>query len=115
MRISNRFGSFMTLVICAGGMVLAVMTNAQAPTPAPPKYQPSETQLRTLQDKWKDARIAQLTLQQAQGAYDNALAALRNEGEKVRVEQKWPKEVVFDIDHLQFVEQAATPTPEVKK
>lgn len=67
------------------------------------KYQPSEIQSLRLQVRHKDAIIAQKSLEQAQQNFSWAVKLLNEEGEKVRADNKWPEEVKFDADKLEFL------------
>lgn len=69
---------------------------------APAEYKPTEIQTLRLQVKQKDARLAQVDLRDAQNRFNQALADLNAEGEKVKVENKWPSTVMFSMDTLTF-------------
>ena len=85
------------------------------------KYQPSEVQSLRLKVAQQAAQLAQRDLQDAQTRFQTAVSALRDEGEKVKVESKWPKDVVFDLGSLTFsapqpaATPAATPTKDAKE
>lgn len=115
MKLSDKSGSGLTIIAFAALVGFAILTNAQAPTPAPPKYQPTEIQLLKLQVKQKDARLAQVQAAQAQAQFQAAMADLMKEAESIKVENKWPAEVIFNADNVSYQEPVKQPTPEVKK
>jgi hypothetical protein len=78
-----------------------------------PKYVPTEVQTLRLQNKQKDAIIAkqnvdalQVAFQQAQTKFQEAIKALGDEGEKVKQEQSWPKDLQFNVNDLTYTEPA---------
>jgi predicted lipid-binding transport protein (Tim44 family) len=82
------------------------------------RYTPTEIQSLRLQVKQKDALLAkqqlealQAAFQQVQQRYQDNLKALTDEGEKVKVENAWPKDTQFNPNDLTY---AAAPVP-VKK
>lgn len=99
--------------ICLIGSFIGVMTVTQGQTA--PELAPTPLQLTQLQLKQKDAIIAsqkeqiiQASFQQAQAEYQQAVAALNAESEKVKKENKWADGVTFDANQLTF---AAPPAP----
>ena len=79
------------------------------------KYKPSEIQSLRLQVKQKDALLAQQALGQAQTNFQNAMAALAAEAERIKQDNKWDAKVQFDAGTLQFtLPPAAAVTPEKK-
>ena len=68
------------------------------------KYPLSEIQTLRLQVKQKDAQIAQQNVFVAQQSFSAALKALKEEAEKVRIENKWPAEVQFSPEQLVFAD-----------
>jgi len=86
-------------------MVVGALGMAQSP-PAPgaaaSKYQPTEVQALKLQVAQRDAQLAQIQLQRAQAAFQGALAKLDELAGQVKLENKWPAEVQFSPDTLQF-------------
>ena len=73
------------------------------------KYQPNEIQSYRLQLKFKDAQLAQRDLALAQLNFNVAVNLLNAEGDKIRIENKWPEEVKFDADKLQFLVSQVIP------
>lgn len=73
------------------------------------KYPLSEIQTLRLQVKQKDAQIAQQNVFVAQQAFSAAIKALRDEADKVKVENKWPAEVQFSPENLMFVDPVLAP------
>jgi len=82
---------------------------------APSKYQPSEVQSLRLQLALKNAQLAQRDAQDANQRFQNSLRDLNVEGEKVRVENKWPDTVKFDAGTMTFVEPPPPPAPAKKE
>jgi hypothetical protein len=74
-----------------------------------PKYVPTEVQSLRLQNKQKDAQLAQMRLQQAGAQFQQALADLTAESVKVKTENHWPDAVQFNPDTLAFSEPPAPP------
>ena len=74
-----------------------------------PEYKPTEIQSLRLQVKQKDAQIAQRDLQSAQARFQEAFAALNNEAAEVKKENKWPDDVSFDPNTLNFTAPAPKP------
>lgn len=66
------------------------------------KYVASEIQMLRLQNKQKDAQLAQKDFFIAQQNFQAAVKALEDEGERVRTENKWPSAILFDKDKLSF-------------
>ena len=81
----------------------------------PSKYQPSEVQSLRLQLALKNAQLAQRDAQDANQRFQNSLRDLNVEGEKVRVENKWPDTVKFDAGTMTFVEPPPPPAPAKKE
>lgn len=96
-----------------GGVVLlASLATAQT---IEKKYEPTEVQLLKLQVKQKDAQLAQMNLQQAQARFTQALNDLNAEGEHIKTENKWPAELKFSVDNLQFTMPPPPPVPAKKE
>jgi hypothetical protein len=74
-------------------------------------FTPTEVQNLRLQVKQRDAQIAQRDMVAAQEKFQNFLATLQSEGEKVRLENHWPDTVKFDPNTLGFTESTPTPVP----
>lgn len=113
-----RIIAFATIVILLA-LVMVAFAPAQAPATSA-KYTPTEVQALRLKVAQQAAQIAQRDLQDAQTRFQTALASLREEGERVKAESKWPKDVVFDWGTLTFNEAPAAPAtpkpaPEAKK
>jgi hypothetical protein len=103
----------------SAGLILEAQT-VQSKPPAPSVYVPSEVQLLRLQVKQRDALLAQQELLRAQAQYQNALAALNAEADKVKLDNKWPATLTFDPGTVTFNEppapaMPAAPKPEDKK
>src|SRR6266404_7794961 len=81
-----------------------------AQTP-PAKYEPTEVEQLRLQLAAKDAQIAQIQFQNAQYVFQQAIARLHAEADKVKAEHKWPAEVQFKPETLTFA-APAPPKPE---
>jgi hypothetical protein len=80
------------------------------------KYEPTENQALRLKFLHKDLELAQLQAQVAFARFNQATAELAAEGAKVKTENKWPAELVFDNDKLTFtMPPAPPPKPEEKK
>jgi hypothetical protein len=65
-------------------------------------YKPNEIQSLQLQVLQRDAIIAQKDLNAAQAAYQKALTALTDKGNEVKKANKWPDNVQFDPNTLNF-------------
>lgn len=92
-----------------GLLITSEILGAQATAP---KYTPTEVQSLRLQVKQRDAQIAQRDMVAAQEKFQNFLAVLQSEGDKVRLENKWPDTVKFDLNTLGFTETpVVTPNP----
>jgi len=92
--------------------ILMMALFAQSPA-APAKYEPSEVEQLRLQLAAKDAQIAQIQFQNAQYVFQQAIARLHAEADKVKAEHKWPAEVQFKPETLTFA-APAPPKPEKK-
>lgn len=90
----------MKLKYLAIGVLFA--SGLMAQTVSPEKFTPTEIQGLRLQIKQKDAQLAQQDMQNATVRFQQALAALQSEGERVKTENKWDKEVVFNPNNLEF-------------
>jgi hypothetical protein len=91
-----------TMYLAFGLLAASVIVAADAP-----KYTPTEVQSLRLQVKQRDAQLAQQAVLNAQEKFQAILAALNAEGEKVRLENKWPDTVKFSPDRLDFTEAPA--------
>jgi hypothetical protein len=89
-------------------LLLASATLAQAP---PASLTPTEVQSLRLQVKQKDAIIARQQFADAQQNFQNAIAAMNAEADKIKKENKWDDKVVFNPDQLTFTAPPATPPP----
>lgn len=88
---------------------LAVVFFAQVPPAAPPaKYEATEIQQLRLKVKFQEAQLLNKDLLELQGKLNAAVMELRTEAEKVKAENKWPKEVNFDFQTQTF---SAPPAP----
>ena len=76
-----------------------------------PPYEPSEVQALRLQVKQRDAQIAQIAFQQAQVQFQQALAELNREADRIKTENKWPKDLVFKPETLKFEAPPSPPHP----
>lgn len=75
----------------------------QAPPATPaPGLTPTENQSLRLTNKQLVAQLRQKDAQQAELAFQQSLADLQAEADKVKTEQGWPKETQFDIGTLKF-------------
>lgn len=92
----------------------AAVTFAAPQAANAPKYEPNENQTLRLQLKHKDAELALVQAQIAQARYNQAIADLNTEGEKVKKENNWPDETIFDNDKLRF-KAPPPPKPEPPK
>jgi len=92
-------------------ILFALVMIAFAGQASPAKYAPTEVQSLRLKVAQQAAQLAQRDLQDAQTRFQTAVSALREEGEKVKVESKWPKDVVFDLGSLTFSAPAPAPAP----
>lgn len=82
------------------------------------EYKLTEVQLLRLQVKQKDAQIAQVRFQASQQAFQAAINDLQAEASKVKEQNSWDKDVIFNADALTFSEAPkpeAAKKPEVKK
>lgn len=116
-------------MIVAGFSLIAdmVVVNAQQPAPTTVKYALSETDRLTLQNLQKDALLSQraaeelqLQIQILQGNLDkqradlgNKIAVLHKAADDVKEKNKWPKEVTFDDNTVEF--SGPAPKPEAPK
>jgi hypothetical protein len=104
-----------TLIVLGAAVVLALTLAAFAVWAQLPvqssKYKPTDLQLLRLQVKQRDAQLAQVALRDAQQQFQSTLAALQQEADKVRDENKWPATVQFSPDTVSFSEQPAPATP----
>jgi hypothetical protein len=91
-------------------MLVLAMFGQQAP-PVGARYAPSEVQSLRLQVRQKDAQIAQNALEKAQLRFQQTLVDLQAEAERIKTENKWPKDTQFDPNNLVFNEP---PTPSKK-
>lgn len=73
-----------------------------------PKYQPNEMQSLQLKVAQQQAQIAQKDLFIAQQNFQLALATLKAESDRVKQENKWDAEVIFNPETLTFID---TPKP----
>jgi hypothetical protein len=92
------------------GLLLAGLA-IRAQLSKPKVFQPSETQVLRLQLRQKDAIIAQKDMQVVQQRFQDALNALNAEADKVKAENRWPKDVKFSPDTLTFDMPKLTPVP----
>ena len=90
-----------------------LITSGLMATETAKTYTPTEVQSLRLQVKQRDAQLAQQAVLNAQEKFQAILAALNAEGEKVRLENKWPDTVKFSPDRLDFTE-APAPVPAAK-
>lgn len=76
-----------------------------------PEYVPNPAQMQRLLHTRDNIIYLGAQMQQAQAAYNNAVQASKDEGEKIRVENNWPPTVTFD-----YQTDTYTPAkPETKK
>jgi len=96
--------------------LLILISALFAQSPAPVKYEPTEVEQLRLQLAAKDAQIAQIQFQNAQYVFQQAIARLHAEADKVKAEHKWPAEVQFKQETLTFAAPAPPkpPVPEKK-
>jgi hypothetical protein len=94
----------------AVGLLLAGLA-IRAQLSKPKTYLPSETQTLRLKVKQDAAVIAQKDMQVVQQRFQDALNALNSEAEKVKVENRWPKDVKFSPDTLTFDMPKLAPLP----
>lgn len=80
----------------AGGVVIGAQEKKE--------YKLTEVQLLRLQVKQKDAQIAQVRFQASQQAFQAAINDLQAEASKVKEQNSWDKDVVFNADALTFSE-----------
>jgi hypothetical protein len=92
-------------------LAIAIGLLAQDP-PKPKVYTPTEVQSLRLQVKQRDALLAKAALEQAQRQFQQALTDLTAEGERVKIEQGWPKDTNFDPNTLVY---APAPAKDAKK
>ena len=94
-------------------LTLAIAIGLLAQEAGKPKvFTPTEVQSLRLQVRQKDALLAKANLEQAQRVFQQALTDLTAEGEKVKVEQGWPKDTQFNPNDLSY---AAPPAKEADK
>jgi hypothetical protein len=80
------------------------------------KYEPNEVQSLRLQVMHKDAELAQIAFQQAQQNFSAKLNLLNAEAEVIKKQNKWPTELLFNPDTMQFTPPPKpAPTPPAKK
>jgi hypothetical protein len=79
---------------------------AQEKPPAAPALTPTETQSLRLRNKQLEALLAKTAADAAQQHFQQALADLNAEAERVKTEQHWPKDTQFSMNDLSF-----TPAP----
>jgi hypothetical protein len=91
--------------------ILGAAVFAACGTATEKKYEPNENQALRLQLKHKDAEMAFVQAKQAQDIYTKALNDLTAEGEKVKGENKWPVELVFNPDKMSFAMPPPPPKP----
>lgn len=105
------------IAFAAIAILVALVMVAFAGQNDPPKYQPTEVHALRLKVAQQAAQLAQRDLQDAQTRFQQSLATLREEGERVKSEEKWPKDVVFDIGSLTFTapQPPAAPVPAAKE
>jgi len=102
------------LVLLGALLLSALVALAQDGQPTlktgvgPKLLEPTELQSLRLQVKQKDALLARNLLEQAQGNFQKALDALKDEGDRVKAENGW-KDAQFDPSTLQFAVPAAPP------
>lgn len=97
--------------VMLGVLLLSALTlNSQEPK-APPSYTPTEIQSLKLQIKQKDTIIALKNLQEAQANFTSVRMSLMNESDSVIKENKWPQDLIFNPDTLQFSENPKAPIP----
>jgi hypothetical protein len=77
----------------------------------PATYIPNENQVLRLKVKQDAAVIAQKDMQVVQQRFQDALNALNAEADKVKAENRWPKDVKFSPDTLTFDMPKLTPLP----
>ena len=85
---------------------IAVAQQLAAPAAAD-KYKPTEIQLLKLQNKQKDALLAKAAMDSAQARFQQSVLDLTNEAEKIKLENKWAKEVQFDPNLVTFSDPPA--------
>ena len=81
------------------------------------KYTLTEVQQLRLQVMQRDAQLLQVRLQETQRQFQEKVSELMATAQKVKLEQGWPPETVFNPDTLQFSAPPppATPAKEEKK
>jgi hypothetical protein len=94
-------------VIAAMGMIVLMNIQAMAQSPPASTYQPTEVQSLRLQVAQRDAQLAQRDVVAANQRFQAAVAALSTAGERVKQENKWPDDVHFDLDTLNFSQAPA--------
>ncbi len=90
-------------------LLLATVAMAQD---KPKEYRLSEVQSLRLQVRQKDALLAKSNLETAQRQFQQALTDLTAEGDKIKSENGWAKEVQFNPNDLTY---SAPPAKEAKK
>jgi hypothetical protein len=95
-------------------VALVVVLSAQTPPAAPPaQYEATEVQHLRLKVKYQEAQLANQEVLNAQNKLNGLVGELRAEAEKVKTENKWPKEVNFDFATQTF--SAPPPPPPAPK
>lgn len=91
----------------------ATAVKADAAKPAPPvSFTPTVDELKDLRLAYSEAQTMQVKAQlaeqvarDAEEAYRQQLVALQAAGEKIRVDEKWPASVLFDMNNLLYCTQ----------
>jgi GAF domain-containing protein len=96
-------------------LVLGTIAFGQGTATPPNPYQPTEVQALRLKVAQQAAQLAQAQLREAQANFQSTLAALTAAGEKVRAENKWPEDVVLNLDSLQFNKKVTVAPPALTK
>jgi len=108
------------LYSCFLGPALLIGVAASCQNAKAPEYKPNELQTLKLQVKQKDAQLKRIEFNRAQQDFQASYAALMDEVATIKKENKWPDNLLFDPDKLQFSAPpaalpAAPPKPAPKK
>jgi hypothetical protein len=85
--------------LIAGALALTTVACSQT---SKKEYKPTETQGYKLQLAQKDAIIAKQAKDVTDANFNKAYTALQNTASQVVVENKWPKDLIFSPDKLDF-------------
>ena len=92
------------LYLCFFGPALLIGVVASCQNAKAPEYKPNELQALKLQVKQKDAQLKRIEFNRAQQDFQASYAALMDEVATIKKENKWPDNLLFDPDKLQFSE-----------